>query len=160
MLLLFTGSMIGQEYIEGSIITKRYDTIKNVKIKILNETKSVLHLTYIDAEGNVQKPNINTIKCYTRGDEKFCRVYHAGEMIMVKEIVQGTKLNLYKRHYNGADLYYIEKVYDELIKVPLRNGKFKKVIGNFLNSYPDVASKIKTSELTDINEIVKICNES
>jgi hypothetical protein len=160
MLLLFTGSILGQEYIEGSIITKRYDTIKNVKIKHMNESKSVLHLTYIDEEGNVHKPNLDTIKCYTRGDEKFCRVFLAGEMIMVKEVVQGTKLNLYRRHYNGVDLYYIEKVYDELIKVPLRNGKFKKVIGNFLSSFPNVASKIKTNELSDINEIVKICNES
>lgn len=161
-LLLFavTAGMYGQEFATGTLITTRYDTISDVKIEVLNDAKSLLHVTYIDANGEEQQPKIDNIKCYTRGDEVFCRIYNSGEMVLVKQLVKGTKLNLYKRSYNGSDIFYIEKVYDELIKVPASSGKFRKVLSAFLDSAPDVASKIKTKELNDILEIVNLYNKS
>ena len=81
-------------------------------------------------------------------------------MIMVKQLVKGEKLNLYKRSNMGLDVFYVEKVYDELIKVPGNSGKFKKVMSQFLSSVPDISARIKSKELQDISEIVKLYNES
>ena len=50
-LFIFTISSYSQEFVNGMIITQRYDTITNVKIEKLNDAKSLLHLTYIDANG-------------------------------------------------------------------------------------------------------------
>jgi len=158
VLAFLTVGVNAQEFTNGTIITQRYDTISNVQIKVLNDSKSLLHLSYIDHQGNEQNPPIKTIKCYTRGKDVFCRVYNSGEMILVKQLVQGVKLNLYSRIYNGSKIYYIEKVYDEIIKVPSSNGKFRKVIGAFLSDHSDLSNKIKSKALTDIHEIVKIYN--
>lgn len=159
VLFIFTISSYGQEFVNGTIITTRYDTITNVKIKKISDAKSLLHITYIDAEGNEQKPDIATIKCYTRGDDSFTRIYNAGEMILVKQLVAGKKLNLYHRNYSGFNVYYVEKVYDELIKVPASSGKFKRVIGEFLSDAPQLSKKIKAKELLDIKEIVTLYNK-
>ena len=157
---VFTVAVYGQDYVKGSIVTQRYDTISNVKIKKLSDAKSLLHLSYLDEDGIEQALDIDNVKCYTRGDDEFCRVFHNGEMIMVKKLVNGQKLNLYARHYNGRNIYFVEKVYDELIKVPTANGKFRKVMSEFLQINEEVAKKIKSQELTDINEIVKLYNAS
>lgn len=157
-LLISTISIQAQEFIPGTIITTRYDTISDVKIKKLSDAKSTLHLVYIDKLGNEQHPKIENIKSYTRGDEVYNRIYNNGEMILVKQLVAGTNLNLYHRYYSGIQVYYIEKVFDELIKVPSSKSKFKKVLGNFLINYPDIAAKIKSGNLSDINEIVNQCN--
>ena len=159
-LFIFSINIYGQEFVNGNIITQRYDTIANVKIKKISDAKSLLHITYIDAEGNEQKPDIANIKCYERGTEIFCRIYNSGEMIMVKQITKGKKLNLFERDHNGSKTYYVEKVYDELIKVPSSNGKFKKVLSAFLSESPQISAKIKSSELRDIKEIVNLYNES
>lgn len=160
LIMLCSVSVIyAQEFVKGTLITTRYDTIANVDIQVMNDAKSLLHLTYIDAEGNTHKPDIDDIKCYTRGEEVFCRIYSAGEMILVKQIVRGKKLNLFKRTYNGNDIHYIEKVYDECIKVPASSGKFRKVMSSFLAASSDIAAKIKSKELQDIYEIVKLYNE-
>ena len=159
LLFIFSINMYGQEFENGTIVTQRYDTITNVKIKKVSDAKSLLHITYIDNEGNEQKPAIETIKCYSRGEEIFCRIYNSGEMILAKQLIAGKKLNLYARNYNGSTNYYVEKVFDEIIKVPSSSGKFKKVIGAFLSDNSKIADKIKTKELQDITEIVTLYNK-
>ncbi len=159
LLVLFSTSIFAQDFFQGTIITQRYDTISNVKIKKISEGRSLLHISYIDNKGNTQNPAINTIKSYSRGEDNFIRIFHNGEMILVKQVVKGTNLNLYARRINGGDTYFIEKVFDELIKVPSMKGKFRKVIGNFLSDYPTVSAQIKEKKLTDIEEIVHICNK-
>ena len=159
LLFIFSVNMYGQEFENGTIVTQHYDTITNVKIKKVSDAKSLLHITYIDNEGNEQKPAIETIKCYLRGEDVFCRIYNSGEMILVKQLIVGEKLNLYARNYNGSTTYYIEKVFDEIIKVPSSSGKFKKVIGEFLSDNTLLANKIKAKELQDITEIVTLYNK-
>lgn len=159
-LFIFSISSYAQEFVNGTIITTRYDTITNVKIETLSNAKSLLHLTYIDAEGKEQKPDIESIKSYTRGDENFTRIYHSGEMILVKQITAGKKLNLYERDYNGLTTYYVEKVFDEIIKVPASGSKFNKVLGDFLSDSPEISQKIKSKELQDLKEIVKLYNNA
>jgi len=158
-LFIFSISIYGQEFENGTIVTKHYDTIANVKIKKVSDSKSLLHLTYIDSKGNEQKPDIESIKCYTRGEEVFCRIYSSGEMILAKKVIAGEKLNLYERDYNGSKIYYVEKVFDEIIKVPSSSGKFKKVIGEFLSENNQIADKINSKELQDITEIVNLYNK-
>ncbi len=158
-LFIFSISSYGQEFETGIIITQRYDTITNVKIEKLNDAKSLLHLTYIDADGNQQKPDIESIKSYTRGDENFTRIYNNGDMVLVKQITAGKKLNLYLRDYNGTATYYVEKVFDELIKVPSSGSKFTRVLGDFLNDSPEISQKIKSKELQDLKEIVTLYNQ-
>ena len=159
-LFIFSISSYAQEVVNGTIITTRYDTITNVKIETLSNAKSLLHLTYIDAEGKEQKPDIESIKSYTRGDENFTRIYHSGEMILVKQITVGKKLNLYERDYNGLTTYYVEKVFDEIIKVPASGSKYHKVLGDFLSDAPEISQKIKSKELQDLKEIVKLYNNA
>ena len=158
-IFMFTISIYGQEFVNGSIITQRYDTISNVKIKKVSDAKSLLHITYIDENGNEQKPAIETIKCYTRGEDMFCRIYNSGEMILAKQIVKGSKVNLFERVVNGSKIFYIEKVFDELIKVPSTNNKFRKTLSAFLSDIPQISDKIKTKELNDIHEIVSLYNK-
>ena len=160
LLVVFTISSYGQEFENGTIVTKHYDTIANVKIKKISNSKSLLHLTYIDQEGVEQSPEIESIKCYNRGEDIFCRIYNSGEMIMAKKVVIGEKLNLYERYYNGKTIFYIEKVFDELIKIPSSSNKFRKVIGDFLSDAPQISSRIETKELVDILEIVTLYNKS
>jgi hypothetical protein len=76
LLIAFTISIYGQEFEKGTIITKHYDTIKDVKIEKMSDAKSILHINYIDANGMMQSPDIETIKYYTRGEEEFCRIYN------------------------------------------------------------------------------------
>jgi hypothetical protein len=76
-------------------------------------------------------------------------------MILEKKVASGEKLNLYVRDNS----YYIEKVYDELIKVPSSSNKFKKVLSDFLSESPQIADKIKSQELQDIVEIVNLYNK-
>ena len=159
-LALFTFSTYAQEFEKGSLITCRYDTISNVQIEKMSEAKSLLHITYIDANGVKHKPEISTVKCYSRGEDVYCRIYQAGDMMMVKQIAKGEKINLYKKVSNGMDIYYVEKVYDEVIKVPNSSGKFKKVMSAYLSASPQISAKIKSKELTDIMEIVKLYNAS
>jgi hypothetical protein len=121
----------------------------------MSDAKSILHINYIDANGMMQSPDIETIKYYTRGEEEFCRIYNSGEMILAKKVASGEKLNLYVRDNS----YYIEKVYDELIKVPSSSNKFKKVLSDFLSESPQIADKIKSQELQDIVEIVNLYNK-
>ncbi|WP_298363389.1 hypothetical protein [uncultured Lutibacter sp.] len=161
LLLLFTitFSIYAQEYENGTIVTQHYDTISNVKIEKLSDSKSLLHLNYIDKNGEVQSPAIESIKCYQRGTDTFCRIYNSGEMVLAKKVVDGEKLNLYERYLNGGTTFYIEKVYDELIKVPSSSKKFKKVIGLFLKDAPKISEKINSKELEDILEIVNLYNK-
>ena len=159
LVFVFTISIYGQEFENGTIVTKHYDTIANVQIKKLNDSKSLLHITYIDEQGNEQSPDIETIKCYNRGADIYSRIYNSGEMILAKKVVNGEKLNLYERHTNGSTTYYIEKVYDELIKVPSSSKKFKKVIGSFLSDAPQISSQIESKQLVDIEEIVNLYNK-
>lgn len=159
-LFIFSISSYGQEFVNGTIITQRYDTIANVKIETISEAKSLLHLTYVDADGNQQNPDIESIKSYTRGDENFTRIYNNGEMILVKQITAGKKLNLYERDYNGITTYYVEKVFDEIIKVPSSNSKFSKVLGEYLSDSPEISKKIKSKELQDLKEIVNLYNNA
>ena len=158
-LFIFTISIYGQDFENGTIITKRYDTIANVKIEKISDAKSLLHVTYVDLEGNNQKPTIESIKCYTRGNEKFVRIYYDCEMVLVKVITTGNRVNLYERDYGGSKTYYIEKVYDELIKVPSSIGKFSKVISTFLADNEDLSKEIKSKDLTDIKNIVALYNK-
>ena len=109
LLVVFTISSYGQEFENGTIVTKHYDTIANVKIKKISNSKSLLHLTYIDQQGVEQSPEIETIKCYNRGEDIFCRIYNSGEMIMAKKVVIGEKLNLYERYYNGKTIFILKK---------------------------------------------------
>ncbi|MGV8945002.1 MAG: hypothetical protein ACOH1N_01115 [Lutibacter sp.] len=159
-LFVFSTTSYGQEFVNGTIITQHHDTLSNVKIETINSAKSLLHLTYIDAEGNKQKPNIESIKSYSRGDENFMRIYSSGEMILVKQITAGKKLNLYERNYNGSTTYYVEKVFDEIIKVPSSSSKFSKVLGDYLSDAPEVSQKIKSKELQDLKEIVTLYNNA
>ncbi len=158
-LFIFSISSYGQEFVNGNIITQRYDTIANVKIETINNAKSLLHLTYIDADGNQQKPDIESIKSYTRGDENFTRIYNNGDMVMVKQITAGKKLNLYERNYNGVTVFYVEKVFDEIIKVPSSGSKYHKILGDFLSDAPEISKKIKSKELQDLQEIVELYNK-
>lgn len=158
-LFIFTISIYGQDFETGTIITKHYDTIANVKIEKISDAKSLLHVTYVDLEGNNQKPTIESIKCYTRGNEKFVRIYYDCEMVLVKVITTGNRVNLYERDYGGSKTYYIEKVYDELIKVPSSIGKFSKVISTFLADNEDLSKEIKSKDLTDIKSIVTLYNK-
>lgn len=159
-LFILSISSYGQEFVNGTIITQHYDTITNVKIETISEAKSLLHLTYIDADDNEQKPDIASIKSYTRGDENFTRIYNNGEMILVKQMTAGKKLNLYERNYNGLTTYYVEKVFDEIIKVPTSDSKFSKVLGDYLSDAPEISKKIKSKELQDLKEIVKLYNNA
>ncbi|WP_111706293.1 hypothetical protein [Lutibacter citreus] len=159
-LIVFTISIYAQEYENGTIVTTHYDTIINVKIKKINDAKSLLHLTYIDQNGDEQTPKIETIKHYKRGNDIFCRIYNSGEMILAKKVVQGKKLNLYERYPNGGKTYYVEKVYDELIKVPSSSKKFKKVLGSFLKDAPKISTQIISKDLDDIFKIVNLYNQS
>jgi len=158
-LFTFSISIYGQEYVNGSIVTKHYDTISNVKIQKMSDAKSLLHITYIDEKGNEQSPEIETIKCYTRGEDVYCRIYSAGDMIFAKQVVQGEKVNLFERAVNGSKIYYVEKVFDELIKVPTSKNKFSKVLSSFLADATQIATKIKSKELNDIHEIVSLYNK-
>ena len=158
-IFMFSISIYGQEFVNGSIVTQRYDTISNVKIKKVSDAKSLLHLTYLDKDGNEQKPAIETIKCYSRGEEVYCRIYNSGEMIFAKQVVKGTKINLFERVVNGSKIFYVEKVFDELIKVPSSSNKFRKVLSSFLSDATQIASKIKAKELNDIHEIVSLYNK-
>ncbi len=158
-LFIFSISSYGQEFVNGNIITQRYDTIANVKIETINNAKSLLHLTYIDADGNQQKPDIESIKSYTRGNENFTRIYNNGDMVMVKQITAGKKLNLYERNYNGVTVFYVEKVFDEIIKVPSSGSKYHKILGDFLSDAPEISKKIKSKELQDLQEIVELYNK-
>ena len=158
-LFIFTISSYSQEFVNGIIITQRYVTITNVKIEKLNDAKSLLHLSYVDADGILQKPDIESIKSYTRGDENFTRIYNNGDMVMVKQITAGKKLNLYERNYNGLTVYYVQKVFDEIIKVPSSGSKYHKVLGDFLSDAPEISQKIKSKELQDLNEIVSLYNK-
>lgn len=158
-LFIFSISSYGQEFVNGIIITQRHDTIANVKIEKLNDAKSLLHLTYIDADGNQQKPDIESIKSYSRGDENFTRIYNNGDMVLVKQITAGKKLNLYERNYNGLTTFYVEKVFDEIIKVPSSGSKYHKVLGDFLSDAPEISQKIKSKELQDLKEIVTLYNK-
>ena len=47
-LFIFSISSYGQEFVNGTIITQRYDTIKNVKIEKLNDAKSCFLAIFID----------------------------------------------------------------------------------------------------------------
>jgi hypothetical protein len=156
---IFTISSYSQEFELGTIITKHYDTITDVKIEKNSDYKSLLQIVYIDKDGNTQKPDIESIKCYTRGDEKFVRIYYDCEMILVKQLVSGRKVNLYQRDYNGITAYYVEKVFDELIKVPSSSNKFAKELSEFLNSNAQISEQVKDKKLTDIKEIVTLYNE-
>lgn len=160
LLVVFTISINAQEYEKGTIITTHYDTISNVKIQKISDAKSLLHLTYIDKKGQEQSPDIETVKCYQRGADIFCRIYNSGDMILAKKVVEGKKLNLYERYPNGGKTYYVEKVFDELIKVPSSSKKFKKVIGLFLKDAPKISSQVNSKELVDILEIVNLYNKS
>lgn len=155
VLIVFTINIYGQEFEKGTIITTRYDTIKNVQIEKMNDAKSILHITYKDENGLEQSPDIESIKYYSRGEEMFCRIYSSGEMIMAKKIASGEKLNLYLRD----NTYYIEKVYDELIKVPSSSSKFKKVLSDFLSESPQISDRIESQDLQDIIEIVNLYNK-
>lgn len=164
--ILFTLSLFilsiaayAQEFVNGTIITQRYDTITNVKIETMGDAKSLLHLTYIDVEGNKQKPAIESIKSYTRGSENFTRIYNNGEMILVKQITAGKKLNLYERNYNALTTYYVEKVFDEIVKVPSSNSKFRKILSDYLSDSHEISKKIKSKELQDLKEIVALYNK-
>ncbi len=159
VLFIFTINIYGQAYVNGTIITKRYDTITNVKIEKFNDSKSLVHITYIDNQGIAQKPDIESIKCYTRGDEKFVRIYYDCEMILVKAVESGKKVNLYERDYNGSKTYYIEKVFDELIKVPSSSSKFSKEISAFLGDNVELATEINNKQINDIKEIVTLYNK-
>jgi len=159
-LFVFSISSYAQEFLNGTIITQRYDTIANVKIETISDAKSLLHLAYIDSDGNEQKPDIESIKSYTRGDENFTRIYQSGEMILVKQITAGKRLNLYERDYNGLTIYYVEKVFDEIIKVPSSGSKFNRVLGDFLSDSPEITQKIKSKELQDLKEIVALYNNA
>jgi hypothetical protein len=159
-LFVFSISSYAQEFLNGTIITQRYDTIANVKIETISDAKSLLHLAYIDSDGNEQKPDIESIKSYTRGDENFTRIYQSGEMILVKQITAGKRLNLYERDYNGLTIYYVEKVFDEIIKVPSSGSKFNRVLGDYLSDSPEIAQKIKSKELQDLKEIVTLYNNA
>ena len=159
LLVVFTISSYGQEFENGTIVTKHYDTIADVQIKKISDAKSLLHLTYIDHKGIEQTPDIETIKCYNRGEDIYCRIYNSGEMVLAKKVVIGEKLNLYKRYYNGKTVFYIEKVYDELIKIPSSSNKFSKIIGDFLSDAPQIAARIEAKELVDIFEIVTLYNK-
>lgn len=156
---VLTFAAYGQEFEKGTIVTVRYDTITDVQIKVINDAKSLQHLTYIGANGIEISPDIETVKCYTRGTDIFCRIYNEGEMMLVKNIAKGNKLNLYIKEQNGSKTYYVEKIYDELIKVPSSSNKFKKVIGDFLSASPQIAEKIKSEELSNIEEIVDLYNK-
>lgn len=158
-LFILSITTYAQEFVNGIIITQRYDTIINVKIEKLNDAKSLLHLTYIDVDGNQQKPDFESIKSYTRGDENFTRIYNNGDMVMVKQITAGKKLNLYERNYNGLTVFYVEKVFDEIIKVPSSGSKYHKVLGDFLSDAPEISKKIKSKELLDLKEIVTLYNK-
>lgn len=159
VLFIFTISIYGQAFENGTIITKHYDTITDVKIEKISDAKSLKHLKYVDVEGNTQSPDINTIKCYTRGDDKFVRIYYDCEMILVKVTETGNKVNLYERDHDGITSYYIEKVYDELIKVPSSSGKFSKVMSAFLSHDTELSGNIKSKKITDIKEIVDLYNK-
>ncbi len=158
-LFILSISSYAQEFENGTIITQRYDTIANVKIETVSDAKSLLHLTYIDADGNEQKLAIDSIKSYTRGDENFTRIYQSGEMILVKQITAGKRLNLYERDYNGSTTYYVEKVFDEILKVPSSGSRFNRVLGDFLSDSPEISQKIKSKELQDLKEIVTLYNK-
>lgn len=158
-LFIFTISIYGQEFVNGTIITKRYDTITDVKIEKFSDAKSLVHITYINSEGNKVKPDIKNIKCYSRGDEKFIRIYYDCDMILVKTITAGNKVNLYERDHNGIKTYFIEKVYDELIKVPASSGKFSKTISTFLSDNTTLSKDIKDKKQSDILEIVSLYNK-
>lgn len=160
VLFFFSITFYGQDFATGTIITKHYDTIKNVQIEKYSDNKSLLQITYIDNDGNEQKPSIEDIKCYTRGDENFVRIYYDCDMILVKVIEQGPKVNLYQRDYNGVNQYFIEKVFDELIKVPSSSNKFAKEISAFLNTNETISTEVKEKKLTDIVEIVNLYNKS
>ena len=158
-LLIFTISIYSQKFENGTIITKRYDTITDVKIEKFSDAKSLVHITYIDSEGNEERPSIETIKSYTRGDEKFVRIYYDCNMILVKTITTGSKVNLYERDHNGSKTYYIEKVFDELIKVPASSGKFSKALSAFLSENATLSTDIKNKKISDIEEIVNLYNK-
>ena len=57
------------------------------------------------------------------------------------------------------ELMQIEKVYDELIKVPASNGKFSKQISAFLSDDTELSKNIKNKKLSDIEEIVSLYNK-
>lgn len=159
VIFIFTINIYGQKFEKGTIITKHYDTIVDVQIEKMSDTKSLKHLTYLNEEGETVKPSIETIKCYTRGADNFTRIYYDCDMILVKVIEKGAKVNLYERSHDGVSSYYIEKVYDELIKVPSTKGKFSKVISAFLNHNQEVSNNVKSKKLTDIKEIVDLYNK-
>ena len=160
ILAVFTFTVYGQIFEKGSIITQHYHTISDVQIKKLSVSESLQSITYINKNGKEQSPNIATIKSYTRGNDVFTRIYFEGKMLLVNQVTMGNKLNLYETETKGTKTYYVEKVFDELIKVPHSNNIFKKTMSEFLESSPLISEKIKSQELMDIVEIVSLYNKN
>lgn len=158
-LIIFTLNIQAQVFESGTIITKHYDTIRNVAIEKCNDAKSLVQITYLNNKGLPVSLNTDNVKCYTRGTEKFVRIYYDCEMILVKVIDLGKKVNLYQRNIYGSNTYFVEKVYDELVKVPNSSNKFSKEMSDFFADNPNLAFEIKSKKLSSITEIVSLYNQ-
>jgi len=183
LFLFFTLLIYSQEkeFLEGTIITTHLDTL-NVKIKVFNDSESILKIRYINKKGKIKRIPIDNVKSYKRGNDFYKRITISNSYkLLCKQINSGRNLNLYSRkegegkgmshitHFssmpfmkvaNSRISFFLENKYGIAIELSSHSKKkFKKQISNFLLQYPSIIEKINNGELTEINQIVDACNK-
>jgi hypothetical protein len=183
LFLFFTLLSYSQEekFLDGTIITTDLDTL-NVKIKVFNDSESLLKIRYLNKKGKIKRIPIDNVQSYKRGNDFYKRItISKSYKLLSKQINSGPNFNLYSRKEgNGQGMSYIPhspsipfmKVANSRMSFFLENKygiaielsshskkKFKKQISNFLLQYPSIIEKINNGELTEINQIVNECNK-
>ena len=172
------------EFKDGIVITNKLDTLK-VKLQVLNEPRSILRVKYLNKKGKIKKILTKNIISYKRGDEFFKTITITKHYkLFCKQIINGKNVSLYERTegedgpvrtymnvgFNNASpifsssgglmvTYFIENKYGRAIGISGSPRQFKNRVADFLLQYPSISEKIRSGELSDINEIVDLCNQ-
>ena len=145
--------VIGKSYLFRWILVKL--VILNIRPK--KSAKAYKKIWWKEGSPLVVISERFTTKLIKKIDIPITLAMRYGSMSMEKGIQE--LIDKAKRDNNGSKTYYVEKVFDEIIKVPSSNSKFKKVLGEFLSESPQIAERIKSQELQDIIEIVNLYNK-
>lgn len=163
------------EYKNGTIITNELDTL-NVKIEVLNDSQSIIIIKYIDKNGKTKKISTKRVKSYSRGNEYFKTITISNTYkLFAEQISKGVNFSLFHRT-EGEGVYtpalsgvgmdsgiymstFLENKYGRTMKIPSSKKKFKKRISAFLLEYESVSERVRNGMLTDITEIINLCND-
>lgn len=170
LMLLSTLNAQVNELERGTLITYQFDTL-TVNMHVLSEAQSILLIKYVDKYGKTKRLSTKKVKSYQRGIEKFKTItISENYKLFAKEILKGKNFSLYRRvegdsEYldipNGTVAYlslFIENNKGKSMKVPLSKKRFSKLISKFVDEFPKVSEKVRKGELTDIIEIINLCN--